>query len=84
MRLALPPEEIVLGDVVRASEERFALVECFDPHTSECCIQTACGIARVMDEALHAFLSVLDNYTLADAVRRRSTLQKLLRIGLAV
>ena len=81
MRLALPAEEIVLGDVVRFSEERFALVECFDPETSGCCIEEACGLARVLDEALRAFLSVLDRYTLADAVRRRSALRKLLQIG---
>ncbi len=80
MRLALPPGEIVLGDVVRLSEERFSLVECLSPETSECCIQSACGLAQVMDEALRAFLSVLDRYTLADVVRRKSRLQQLLQI----
>jgi len=80
MRLALPAEEIVIGDVVRLSEERFALVECFEPQTNECCIEAACGLSRVLDEAMRAFLGVLDRYTLADAVRRRTRLQELLRI----
>lgn len=80
MRLALPPGEIVLGDVVRLSEERFNLVECFDAETSECCIEAACGLARVLEEATRAFLGVLDRYTLADAVRRRSRIRQLLQI----
>ena len=81
MRLALPADEIVIGDVVRSSEERLALVECFDSEANECCIEPACGLARAMDEALRAFMDVLDGYTLADAVRRRSRLRSLLQIA---
>jgi Rrf2 family transcriptional regulator, nitric oxide-sensitive transcriptional repressor len=79
LRLARPPQEIGVGQVVRAMEENLALVECFDPARSRCAIQTACGLRPVLDEALGAFLAVLDRYTLADLVaRRRRPLARLL------
>ena len=79
IRLARPPQEIGVGQVVRAMEENLALVECFDPAHSRCAIQTACGLRPVLDEALAAFLAVLDRYTLADLVaRRRRPLARLL------
>lgn len=71
LALALPAREISVGEVVRATEENLALVECFDPGTSACAIEGACGLRPVLDEALAAFLDVLDHYTLADLVARR-------------
>ncbi len=64
LRLARPPERIGLGDVVRRTEESFALVECF---TSRACLLTgACQLECVLHAALAAFLAVLDRYTLTD------------------
>jgi Rrf2 family nitric oxide-sensitive transcriptional repressor len=78
-RLARPPEEIRVGDVVRATEESLALVDCFDEARSRCAIGPACGLRPVLDEALAAFLAVLDRHTLADLVaRRRAPLVRLL------
>ena len=82
LKLALPPEEIVIGDVVRFTEESLALVECFDAKNGGSCrIQPVCELARVMDEALRSFLGVLDRYTLADIARRRTALRQLLELG---
>ncbi len=79
LRLARPPKQIGIGDVVRSTEENMALVECFDPASSRCAIEPACGLRPVLHEALAAFLAVLDHYTLADLVaRRRSPLTRLL------
>ena len=79
LRLARRPEEIRIGDVVRSTEENMALVECFDPASSECVIQSVCRLRPVLNEALAAFLDVLDRYTLADLVaRRRKPLTRLL------
>jgi Rrf2 family nitric oxide-sensitive transcriptional repressor len=79
LRLARPPEEIRVGDVVRGAEENLALVECFAPESSECAIEPACGLRVALHEALGAFLAVLDGYTLADLVaRRRGPLLRLL------
>jgi len=81
LRLARRPEEIRVGDVIRSTEENMALVECFDPASSQCVIEPLCGLRPVVQEALTAFLTVLDRYTLADLVaRRRKPLARLLEI----
>lgn len=81
LRLARPADEIRIGEVVRATEENLALVECMDPATSDCVIESACGLRPVLREALAAFLAVLDGYTLADLVaRRRRPLVALLEV----
>jgi Rrf2 family nitric oxide-sensitive transcriptional repressor len=79
LRLARPPEKIRVGEVVRATEENMALVECFEAGAGQCVIEAACGLRAVLHEALDAFLGVLDRYTLADLVaRRRKPLARLL------
>ena len=78
VRLARPAEQINIGEVVRATEDNMALVECFDPETNRCPIAPACALAPALDEALHAFLSVLDRYTLADLTAKPRGLAKLL------
>ena len=70
LRLARPPQEITVGEVVRYTEESMALAECFAT-ASRCAIEPACGLRGVLHEALAAFLAVLDGYTLEDLVARR-------------
>lgn len=65
--LAKPPEAINLGEVVRATEPDFALVECFVTG-SRCVITKCCQLPDVLNEALSAFIGTLDRYTLADIV----------------
>lgn len=79
LRLARRPEEIRVGELVRAAEASLALVECLEPEGGQCAIEPACGLRPVLSEALAAFLAVLDSYTLADLVaRRRGPLLRLL------
>src|SRR5262245_5825065 len=79
LRLARPPEQIGIGDVLRSTEESMALVECFGPASGHCAIESACGLRPLLHDALAAFLAVLDRYTLADLVaRRRKPLARLL------
>ena len=79
VKLARPAAAIVVGDVVRATEDNMALVECFDPATNQCPIAPACVLARALDEALHSFLTVLDRYTVADLITKPRALTRLLR-----
>jgi len=65
MRLAKPPADIRLGEVIRQTEIDCALVECFGA-ASTCQIQAACRLPWILDEALAAMFTVLDSYTLAD------------------
>lgn len=79
LRLAVEPGQIGIGDVVRHAEGRMDLVECFDADTNQCRIEPVCALHDVLSEALDAFMSTLDHYTLADLVaRRRGPLAKLL------
>jgi Rrf2 family nitric oxide-sensitive transcriptional repressor len=81
-RLARAAEEISIGDVIRFTEDRMDLVECFDPGTSHCRIEPVCGLRGVLEDALDAFLKTLDRYTLADLVaRRRKPLDRLLEVS---
>lgn len=68
LRLARPPAEIGLGAVVRATEDSFGIVECFERETNTCVVAPACSLKRVLHEAVADFLKALDRYTLADLV----------------
>jgi Rrf2 family nitric oxide-sensitive transcriptional repressor len=63
LKLARRASEIVLGDVVRATEPDFALVECFSSG-NRCVISRRCKLQGVLGSALDAFLEVLDQHTL--------------------
>lgn len=79
LRLPRPLDALTVGEVVRRTEGQMDLVECFDPETSHCRIESVCALRDVLEEALDAFLVALDGYTLADLVaRRRGRLRDLL------
>ena len=67
LALARRPHKIRLGDVVRATESDFALVECFDTD-NQCVITPRCRLRGALKEALDAFVTTLDRYTLADLI----------------
>jgi Rrf2 family nitric oxide-sensitive transcriptional repressor len=79
IRLALSPEEINIGAIVRQTEDDFNLVECFDPERNMCAISPACKLKGVLHKALKAYLEVLDGYTLADLVQNKAMLSELLK-----
>lgn len=74
MRLARPAEQITVGEVVRWTEAPLELVECFNPETNTCPLEGACHLSRGIQRALRAFLSVLDDMTIADITINRSVL----------
>ena len=71
--LARPAAEIGIGAIVRHGEPDLNLADC-----GGCVIAPACGLTGVLGEALGAFLTVLDRYTIADISGRRGDLAKLL------
>ncbi|MGB1007923.1 MAG: Rrf2 family transcriptional regulator, partial [Thalassobaculaceae bacterium] len=78
MRLARSPADINLGAVFRFTERNLALVECFKPATSSCPLTDNCDLQNVFQEALRAFLAVLDRYSLRDLTENRHHLSTLL------
>ena len=79
--LARRPEEINLGEVVRKMEDDLALVECMRLDGGECVISPACRLRGIVRKALEAFLSVFDDYSLADLARNRDALADLLALS---
>lgn len=72
IRLAKRPEDINIGAVVRQTEDGFDLVDC-----GSCIIAPACGFTSVLNEAMAAFMAVLDRYTLADLATRKADIARL-------
>lgn len=68
LRLRQDPATIRIGDVVRASETDFRLVECFDPGSNQCTLSPTCRLKGLFDTALRAYFRELDGKTLADLV----------------
>jgi Rrf2 family nitric oxide-sensitive transcriptional repressor len=66
LRLLADPATLRVGDVVRAAETDFRLVECFDAGVNECLLSPSCRLKHLFDSALRAFLKELDGATLAD------------------
>jgi Rrf2 family transcriptional regulator, nitric oxide-sensitive transcriptional repressor len=66
LRLSKEPAAIRIGDVVRASETDFRLVECFDAATNACTLTPDCRLKHLFDQALQGYFAALDRATLAD------------------
>lgn len=73
MRLAREPRDILVGDVVRHTENDLCLVECFDKG-ADCRIRHACRLTSIMGEALESMFNVLNQYTVADLLERQDAL----------
>jgi len=70
VRLARPPHEIRLGQVIRATEPSMVLAPACD--TSAPALTMASGRwSNVLDQATTAFIGVLDDHTLADLIAAR-------------
>ena len=78
LALALPPEQVGLGQVVRQTEGQAAVAECFGDSRGNCCIAPACRLRGVLRDAVDAFHAVLDAYSLADLVANREELATVL------
>ena len=78
LRLARPAAEIGVGDVIRDTEPNFHIVECFntEPSAKICNIEPVCKLKSILGKATDSFLSILDNYSIADVVKDTPILQK--------
>jgi Rrf2 family nitric oxide-sensitive transcriptional repressor len=75
IRLARPPAKINVGALIRHTEDDFDLVGC-----GSCIIARACGLTGMLNEAVEAFLAVLDKYSLADVLARKRDFSYLLNL----
>jgi Rrf2 family transcriptional regulator, nitric oxide-sensitive transcriptional repressor len=82
LKLAKRPSEINIGQVLRTLED-WNLVECFQSSTNQCRITRGCGLQPILKEAIEAFLSVLDRYSLDDVTRKKPVLVQMLGLRTA-
>ncbi|MGF1572075.1 MAG: Rrf2 family transcriptional regulator [Sumerlaeia bacterium] len=62
-----------VGDLVRAMEPNFNLVECFKgPGENHCPLTPICKLKSPLVEATEAFLAVLDQYTLREMITKNT------------
>ncbi len=73
MRLARPPEEITVGEVVRRTEEGFELADC-----SGCALSPACGLTSVLAKGMQAMMAVFDSFTIADLLTDKDVMRRLI------
>lgn len=78
IHLAVPPEKINVGMVVRDLGDEFPVVECMKAGGGACVLSPICRLKGVVREALGAYLSVFDKYSLADLVANRAELASVL------
>jgi Rrf2 family nitric oxide-sensitive transcriptional repressor len=65
VQLTRDPTSITVGDVMRAMEDDFAVVECLGP-ARFCQVAGVCGARSIFARALDEYFSVLDGATLED------------------
>ncbi|MCJ8353059.1 Rrf2 family transcriptional regulator [Novacetimonas hansenii] len=71
LRLGRPAHDILIGDVVRYTEEDLGLVSCMQAPAEgvrPCLLVGGCSLRGILNEALGSFMSVLDSYTLEQAI----------------
>ena len=66
--LAHAPQDLRIGDVVRVLEPNMQIADC-----PKCKLRPECSARDMFDDALAAFMAVLDARTLAQAARSRGT-----------
>jgi len=77
MRLARAANLIPIGEVVRRMEPGFDLVECFSDDNRPCTVISICALKGVLQRAVSEFLSLLDQFTVADAVAQNQTTEQI-------
>ena len=82
VKLGRAADKINLFDVVRVTEESFAMAECFENDATECPLVDSCALNQALREALNAFFAVLEGYTIADLVAARPKVRSLLGIDM--
>ncbi|KQZ13813.1 MULTISPECIES: iron-responsive transcriptional regulator RirA [unclassified Mesorhizobium] len=82
VRLGRQASQISLFDVVRVTEENFAMAECFESDATECPLVDSCSLNSALREALNAFFDVLARYSIADLIAARPNVRNLLGIDM--
>lgn len=78
VKLARSAKEISLLDVVKVTEDNFAMAECFENDAAECPLVNSCALNSALRKALNAFFDVLAEHSIDDLVKARTDINRLL------
>jgi len=78
IRLGREASDISLVDVVKVTEDNFAMAECFDNELADCPLIDSCALNSALRKALGAFFEVLASYSIDDLVKARPSINFLL------
>lgn len=81
LALAVAPEDIRIGRVVRMLETDMELVACLGRAPATCVLTGLCRLTGAFSGAIEAFFAELDRLTLADLVINRSSVQNRLELA---
>lgn len=81
VKLARSPEDIRIGTVVKLLEPDLKLVACLGDEPDTCIFSGYCRLTGAFRNAVKAFLSELDQLSLADVVCERKTIEKRLNLA---
>lgn len=82
IKLARDASNIKLSEIVRITEDNFAMADCFEADGTDCPLLNHCGLNMALREALDAFFAVLDKFTIKDLISQRSNIEELLGLHL--
>lgn len=77
VRLALPADQIQIGQLVQVMEPRHSIVPCDTP---ACRLKSTCSFGNILSQAMGAFYSELDRYTLADIMGQPEVVSDLIEM----
>lgn len=75
VKLAFPPEQVSVEQVLRATEDNFDLVECLGG-ANTCVISGACKLGSALEVAREAFFASLRQVSMADLVSNGRALER--------
>ena len=78
LTLAAHTPETRVGEIVRHTEARCDIAECFDPKSNTCPIIGVCHLKPVLYRARKAFFDVLDTVTVQEIARNPGELRPIL------
>ena len=80
IKLARPPADINIGEVMRTFEPSSEFAECFKKQGNTCPLTPACRLKSALVVALGAFYGALDGLTLEDFISGNDALTDLLEV----
>ena len=71
LKLGLSPDEIILSEVLKITEENLNITGCFSNKNDCPMMSKGCKLKSIMNNALDAFINEFSNYTLADILHKK-------------